>query len=356
MVPNALSVTHAGTGSQRFSPSVVEEMLVGLQSSRGTLRLDLRELDTIERGPGAILSNALLGSLGDCPLEVFLDGATRDWMTTSGLAFALANRQGDTVIVSGSRHPASWSDWRRDWRPGHTEPLRSMMPTASQELFAPEELGETSALPDRFGASFAAFVNPHLTQPRLQRHPLTTLLWPWLDKLLPSGHDRAAAREVRAQWIADVGGIIDEVLCNVCEHAQCDDGCRLFSLVQVSATRGGGQRSSNRLHLCVQDTGPGIPATARPKISASVVAEMSEQQLVGRLLEGTLQPWGRGRGQGLPRVTDTCRRLHGTLRLATKTTRAIVETHSANQAVRTSQVGFRLDGTVVTVTLPVPGL
>jgi hypothetical protein len=355
MVSNSPSVMRSAAGPQRFSGPVVEELLVELDTGGNPLRLDLRELNTIERGAGAVLSNALLGTLGDRPLKVVLEGNRGDWIATSGLAFALANREGDTAIdVASEQQP--WSDWRRDWRPGHIEPLRAMMPQGSGELFAPAELGETTALPDLYGPTFAAFVNPHLTRPNLEHHPLTTLLWPWLDRLLPSRQARASDPEERTRWVADVGEVVDEVLGNVCAHARRNDGRRVFSLVQVSVTRGGGERSSNRLHLCVQDTGPGIPATARPKISASAAAGMTEQQLVGRLLEGSLTPWGRGRGQGLPRVVEICRRLHGTLRVATKTTRAVVDTQTANCAVRTSQAAFRLDGTVVTLTLPVLGV
>jgi hypothetical protein len=340
--------------ARRLNASLVEDLLLEMQSRKGSLELDLRKLDTIERAAGAILSNALVGSLGARPLKVFLGGANRDWMTTSGLAFAVANRSGDTAVVSESGQPP-WAEWRRDWRPGQIEPLKAMMATPAEELFAPEQLGETAVMPDRFASSFAAFINPHLTQPELQRHPLTTLLWPWLDRLLPSSQKHSIDREARAAWVADVGSVIDEVLCNICEHARWNDGRRVLSLVQVSATRGGGRRSSNRVHLCVQDNGPGIPATARPKISFVKLSGMSEQQIVACLLEGTLSPWGRARGQGLPRVVDICRRLEGTLRVATKTTRAVVDAHSSNHAVHTSQAGFRLDGTVVTLTLPVPG-
>lgn len=354
----------ANTTSQRLSPPVVEDLLDQLDTCDDVLKLDLHEVGTIERGAGAILSNALLGSLGSRPLEIVLDDdggdEAGDWMTTSGLAFALANREGPTTI-HGDPDEQRQSRWTRDWRPGHVEPLRAMMSRTSEELFGPEELGETTTPPDLFGPTFAAFINPHLTKPHLQRHPLTTLLWPWLDRLIPRHKTRPADPDLRVRWVADVGRVVDEIVGNVCEHARHRDGHSVYSLVQVSVTRGGGQRSTNRLHLCVQDTGPGIPATARPKISPQLAANLNEHQLIGRLLEGSLAPWDRGRGQGLPQVVDICRRLHGTLRVATKTTRAVletqsVETQSANDAVRTSQVSFRLDGTVVTLTLPVPGL
>ncbi len=343
------------TAPQRLRPSVVEGLLDELDAHEDGLSLDLRKIGTIERSAGAVLSNALLGSLGTRPLRVILGENPGDWMITSGLAFALANREGPTVI-EGVPGELRESRWARDWRPGHVEPLRAMMPSGYPKLFEPEQLGETAALPDLFGPTFAAFVNPHLVQPVLQRHPLTTLLWPWLDRLVPHSETRSIGRDRRARWIADVGRLVDEVVGNICEHARYMDRRRVYSFVQVSVTRGGGERSTNRLHLCVQDTGPGIPATARPKMSPPLAATVTEAQLVGRLLEGSLAPWGRGRGQGLPQVVEICRRMRGTLRVATKTSRASIDAQSEVAAVHISQVSFRLDGTVLALTVPVPGL
>jgi hypothetical protein len=335
---------------------MVDDLLDRLVPSDGVLCLDLRDMDVVERTAGAILSNALLGSLGDGQLEVYLDEPARDWIGTSGLAFALANRSGTTVI-NGTEHVKAAGPWTHEWRPGHVEPLRAMLSPARAELFSPGELGETSTPPDLFGPTFAAFVNPHLTRPTtLQRHPLTTLLWPWLDRLIPRAPGPSVASERRRLWVADVGRIVDEIVGNVCEHAGHRSGARIRSLVLVSVTRGGGARSTNRLHLCIQDTGPGIPATARPKMSPPIAAALSEAQLVGRLLEGTFAPWGRGRGQGLPRVVEICREREGILRVATKTTRASVDGSAVNSAVSVVPTSFRLDGTVVTLTLPVPRL
>lgn len=348
-------MTTLGASAHRLSPTVVEDLLDRLDVAEERLTLDLRQLDTIERSAGAILSNALVGSLGHRTLEICAGENADELMRSSGLAFALANRVGTTVIHGRSDVSPS-AGWAREWRPGQLEPLRAMMRPGDAELFEPSELHETAIEPDLFGPTYAAFVNPHLTQPSLQHHPLTTLLWPWLDRLIPRRQPRPVDTEARALWVADVGRVVDEVLSNVCEHARHSDGRRIHSLVQVSVTRGGGERSTNRLHLCIQDTGPGIPLTARPKIGPAIAAELNETQLVGRLLEGTLSPWGRGRGQGLPRVAEICRRLSGTLRLATKITRATVEGGSTNEAVLLTPAPFRLDGTVVTLTLPVPGL
>jgi Histidine kinase-, DNA gyrase B-, and HSP90-like ATPase len=346
------TMTAHNDAPQRLNTSVVEHLLQQL-CEQDALELDLREIGAIERGAGAILSNALVGTLGDLPLKVNVGDMRSDWITTSGLAFALANRPGAT-FVRGRATPGDTPQWARPWRPGFIEPLRAMMPRGAGQLFTPDQLGETSTPPDLYGPTYAAFVSPHLTRPTLQRHPLTTLLWPWLDRLIPRQAYAGADQQPRRDWVAGVGRIVDEIVGNICEHAFSEDAGSVHSLVQVSVTRGGGERSANRLHLCIQDSGRGIPATARPKLNPALNAELEETQLISRLLEGTLAPWGRGRGQGLPAVADVARRLKGHLRLATKTTRATIDGESRDNAARASRQRFRIDGTVVTVTLPVP--
>ncbi len=336
----------------RLNTNTIEELLTELQAARGELDLDLRRWSALERPAGGLLGAALLGSLGGRPLHLRLDPSNADWLMASGVAFALANREGPTRIDGSSLPALKAAGWTSDWRPGHGVGDRA----CTRALFDPGELRETSNLPDLSGPGFAAFINPHLTRPRLQRHPLTTLLWPWLDGLVPRGQQGAVHRDRRSAWLAHVGQVVDETVGNVCEHAGANDPRAICSLVQVVITRGGGARSANRLHISVSDTGMGIPATARPKLAPHAAAALSEEQLVARLLEGTLAPWGRGRGQGLPRIVAICRRHKGVLRLATKTTRAVLESGREGGAVRTSVSPFRLDGTVLALTLPIPAL
>lgn len=342
----------SATSAPRLNTNAVEELLTELQAARGDLDLDLRPWGAVERAAGGLLGAALIGSLGERPLHLRLDPSNADWLMASAVAFALANRVGPTTVEGSSLEDLKAAGWTSDWRPGHGVGERA----AAGALFHPAELRETPNPPDLTGSDFAAFVNPHLTPPRLQRHPLTTLLWPWLDGLVPRGQQEAVHRDRRSAWLAHVGQVVDETVGNVCEHAGANDPNGLCSLVQVVITRGGGARSANRLHVAVSDTGVGIPATARPKLEPHVAAALSEEQLVARLLEGTLAPWGRGRGQGLPRIVEICRRHKGVLRLATKTTRAVLESAREGGAVRTSASPFRLDGTVLALTLPIPAM
>jgi hypothetical protein len=352
-------VTHrtAGHAVQRLGPTNVEDLLGELSSRDGALELDLARVGALERSAGALLSNALLGSIGERPLNLRVENAQLDWLAASGLAFAVANRPGPTTVENRSNGRVLASSWLTSWRPGHKSPtVRVDDPT---RLFGPTMLGETALQPDLYGPGFAAFVNPHLYGVSGGHHPLTTLLWPWLDRLLPQRSGGITDRDTRTAWIADCGRLIDELVLNVCDHAAGDASRSLYSLVQISVTRGGGGRSSNRLHICVQDTGVGVPTSARPKIDPAKRSSLDEAQLVGCLLDGSLAPWGRARGQGLPRVVDIARRRKGTLRLATMMTKATLETGpgcKAAGAIRVSRSSFCLKGTVLTLTLPIKAL
>lgn len=323
----------------RLAASTVDDLLPRL-AMEPTIRLDLNDYAAVERGAAAMLSCALAGSLGDRPLEVVAARDVHlDWLDASGLAFALAHRPGPTQINS-----EVGSEWGRDWSPGFGSPWSSMEYAPTPEaLFPPDAIGETAVRPDLSGPGFAAFVNPHLSRRRRGRHPVSTVLWPWLTSLI--GASRAPHAEARARLVPDIGRVVDEVVANVGDHATADGP--ISSLVQVSITRGGGERSVNRLHIAVTDTGPGIAATARPRLPAADAA-LLDDELVLALLDGRLGPWGRARGQGLPRVTALCRRHNARLRVATRETRVALD-HGELSA---ESPGFGLRGTVVTVSIP----
>ena len=330
----------------------VDDLLSDLQAdaaSRGKIEIDLKTLGQVERAAGAILSNALVGTLGRLPLTIKVPaGSAIPWFEASGLAFAVANRPGPTFVEGAGVEPDN-ARWRRSWRPGNALPWRDLVGGDQAELFDPSLTGETGVRPSLYGPGYAAFVNPHLAaRSGSAGHPLNTLVWPWLNRLLPA----AAPDGVRRHFVASVGRLIDELVGNVAEHARRPEGEPVCSLVQVSLTRGG-RGSFDRLYLTVSDNGPGIAATARPKIDPSKAAALTDPQLLAKLLDGTLAPWGRARGMGLPKVAELTRAYRGTLRAATKMTRLAVGEHDG--AVRTRQSDFILDGTVLAVMLPLPG-
>lgn len=319
--------------------------ILGELEQASHMQLDLTTLSGVERAAGSVLACALLGSLGDKPLQVSASkDAHLDWLTASGLAFAVANRSGHTGVEGAD--PGALAQWRQDWTPGIGVPYSN----TDGMLFAPEMIGETAIQPDIAGDGFAAFINPHLERRRRGPHPVATVLWPWLNRLVPQPRLRAADTSPRNRLIADIGHVVDELVTNVGDHASA--GRPIHSLVQLSVTRGGGQRSTNRLHVTVSDTGVGIPATARTRLDAAQCSMLTDDQLLFKLLAGSLGPWGRGRGQGLPSVTSVTRRHRGRLQVATKHARATLSESRGNSDLGTQKSEFRLDGTVVTVTLP----
>jgi hypothetical protein len=327
---------------RRLAASMIDSLLP-YWAGQPTITLNLDEYASVDRIAAAVMTCALTGSLGDRPLQVVATKETRlDWLESSGLAFALAQRRGPTQLEAG---PAD-GQWRRDWSPGFGSPWSGAELPRRDTLFEPEMIGETGIQPDLAGPSFAAFVNPHLTRRASGPHPVATVLWPWLTRLIsvtrPDAHDDG----IRARMVSDIGRLVDEVVTNVGDHATVDGP--IASLVQVSVTRGGGQRSHNRLHIAVTDTGPGITTTARKRLGPEDRG-LDDETLLGHLLDARLAPWGRGRGQGLPRVADLCRAYDAVLRVATRTTNAVLE---PDEALQTRTTGYCLHGSVVTMTIP----
>jgi hypothetical protein len=315
------------------------------------LRIDLAKVGSVERLAGGVLSTALLGSLGDAAVQVELPSGHRraEWLWASGLAFALANRLGPTYLSGTSA--ADHTDlraWRERWRPGMEETWREMLAVSQVSLFSPAEIGESSLAPDLFGPTYAAFVDPHLNQLEDDgQHPITTVVWPWLDRLLP-GKLNGESPNARRGFIRDVGEFVTETLLNVADHAVGYEQRRVRSLAQVAVTTGG---HGAKLYLSVQDTGPGILTTARPKLADTLWANAADEALMTDLLEGKLPPWGRGRGIGLPEVTATARKRRGQMTIATGRTRC---RFGPAGAIVATTGGFDLHGSVVAVMFPIP--
>jgi hypothetical protein len=332
------------TGS-RLNVGGVEGVLTTLLTQRNAgaeLILDFRDVEVIERMAGSVLANALTGTLGDAPLVLRVSGEQIGDLISAGLAFAFANRRGKTSVDATRFKAPDWSAWSYDWRPTSG--------TAPDELFDPSFIGETAVRPDVRGAGFAAFVNPHLSTPRVGEHPVSTVLWPWLDGLLRDARQGVSNRSTRESFIADIGGFVDETIINISDHA-APTSSDVVSLVHLSVTRGGGVRSGNRLHICVQDTGPGIIATARPKLGAEH-RSLDDETLLAELFKGSVAHWGRGRGQGLPRIAEICQARGGTVRVFTQHLRLTLDASADDLPARASTAPFPIGGTVVALTVP----
>jgi hypothetical protein len=317
------------------------------------VELDWRHISRLEGPAGAALAAALVGTLAEVPLHVKLEpptGATH-WLLSSGLAFALANRAGETTVEG--LQGEELDRWRRTWTPGTQATWRQLFGAPpSETLFSPEEVGESPLVPDLFGPNYAAFANPHrLGSTVAHQNAVTRVVWPWLDRLLPQAKRRRRSRS-RDEYIGNVGLLVDELVSNAAEHGTAlGFGPSIHSLVQVIVTRGGGSRSFDRLRLTVWDTGAGIPATARPKIGSPPTSEFDDESLVETLFAGRRAGWLRGRGMGLPEVAAVCRQTSGSrLFVATGAVRLAGE---GRRELRRLTPGFPLQGTVIAAVLPV---
>lgn len=300
------------------------------------LRVDLLPVTRMPLAQAAVVAHGLLGTLGVVPLDVQpIEDESLSNLARSGLWFALANRSGVTNLPTFLREMVDLEQWRSAWAPGSQE--------AAGRLFTAAQLNESAYEAQPFGRDHAAFVNPHLAGPAGEPSSATRVVRPWLLKLLKS------TRGAPAEFVQDVGFFVDELVDNVREHGGSRaDGTRTHSLVEVSITSGG---SGRRLHICVQDTGPGIVATARVKV-ATDLRRAAAPKLVSALLSGTAGSWGRARGLGLPRVWGIVNRnANARFWLATSTVRAA---GVAGKRLTAKAATFDLQGTVVIATLPVP--
>lgn len=339
-------------------PTTLDGLLVEMEERyladpEATLELDWSGIARLEGESGAILAAALLGRLGPAPLRVKVNPAGRGqhWLVRSGLAFAIANRSGDTWIEGIATEELA--PWKRSWTPGTAATWRELFGhPAEATLFGPEAVGESPFAPDCFGPYYAAFINPHRQGASIGRDTaVARVVWPWLDRLLPQRRASRLRPSRRDHFIEDVGFLIDELLSNVVEHGTAlGFGPSIHSLVQVHVTRGG-SGSFDRLYLSVWDTGAGILRTVRPKLAQSD-QDLSDQLLLTRLFDGQLVGWSRARATGLSDVARICSRQPGaTLSVATGPMRVAVA--GRRRLSQTRGAGFSLQGTLVTAVLPV---
>ena len=286
---------------------------------------------TVESGV-ALLSNALLGTLGTTPLEIELaDDAAGRGLMSIGIASALKARPGRTVFgpsatrLDDDRLIASWT-------PGAI--------SASQAMFADEDSKADAPL---FGPYHAVFVNPHLTAPDTGSGSVTFLMRRWLTRRLLALHGGARLTSERRSMVDYVGFAVDQLVGNVREHA-----VRAQTSTPLCLLRAAVDRDEGRFDVSILDTGPGLVATLLPKLPEPQRAE-PPGELLAKLLSGTLPGWGRGRGVGLARVcSDLGQWPEGTALIATGNLRVTV----SRQPPITGDAHFPVQGTVASVALP----
>jgi hypothetical protein len=305
------------------------------------VELDWKHIARVDPDAGAIFGAALLGSFANRRFLITLpkDPSRLDDLSRVGLTFAIANRaRGLTALRGASQDDLGLTFWSRSWS-------RTADVTPPQlQLFAPEAIDEEAV--DVEGTRHAAFVNPHLAQPVAgARTPAATVTRPWLTRLLPSWRQQPAA--LIKTFLDDANTIVSELVENVREHALVRPDTRepTASLLKLAL-------SSHRLYITVQDNGPGIAQTARPKVEAvaGTYASKRDSEIVADLIDGLVPGWGRARATGLPKVARATAAHGGTLRVFSRRVRLT----TAN-GLTPQDAEFDLLGSVLIATLQLPG-
>lgn len=287
------------------------------------LRLDWGGVRRVDRFAGAIAANALIGDLWDRPVEVTVGEDRYQWgvLARASLLFALAQRDHIRVLGGGSELALYLDMWRRLWVPGlgtnvrhHTQHISA----GSHQPRLPGFEGENED-PSVYGRYHAGFVNAHLSQVSGVRTSRDNVRH-WLTSILPGAKEGRGAKNGLAEVVDRTDKVLTELLENVYFHGsqRTERGQSIASksLVQLSVTLGGGSESFNRLYLGVQDTGPGVVATARPKMP---MAPRDDAELLQGLFSGDLSRVVPRRGAGLPEVLRIVRATPDAgLRMATK--------------------------------------
>jgi anti-sigma regulatory factor (Ser/Thr protein kinase) len=337
-----LSDTHTVTLADKAARKQVVSAAAELAraTTAGTdVELDLTGLSEIDATWGAVLSNVLVGGLRNARnVHVHMPDAStaHAQMARAGLYFALARHQG--LDLSDSRGwEAHLTRWRKDWHPINLqEPLFNLV----GERIGTEE-------PDPFDDQLLAFLNPDRQPPEDTPRDQEAVVYPWLRTLMKQGTvgDSAAARDLHHR----LSVVTWELLDNIRDHALLPrDG---QSSLATFATRG----RPNRLHICVMDTGVGIPSSLRSRLDDD---SRNDKQLLTAALKGELPKRGRDRGHGFERIVSLISSQHGgRLFLASGPTAdggAIVAECSAKSAGVKVEVepNVKMNGTVALVTLP----
>jgi len=305
------------------------------------ISLDWKHLSSVDPVAGAVIGTALLGSFADNWLVIELPSGSeqRKSLNRTGLTFALANRNRERTSLEGSRlDELDLGFWSRSW--SRTADLIPVDGT----LFGPEATGEEVV--DRLEATqFAAFVNPHLSGSGDRTAATTLRARSWLTGLRPSWRRQLASEPVQG-FLEGVNSVINELVENVREHAvlRGAEGGPTSSLLKLAL-------SKDLLYVTVQDNGPGIAVTARPKVESvrPAYSGKADGEIVADLVSGLVPGWGVARGSGLAKVGAAVKAHEGALSIFTRRVRL-----TSRDSYSPREVDFDLLGTVLIVTLRLP--
>jgi len=309
----------------------------------------------------ALLVNVLLESHGDVNfrLELPEEEPALNLALRAGLAFALANRIGKVEIEGpeGASTLLRSPTWRRSWTPA-TRPAWVQLLGPSPEGLAPLAHGngngngngnghpEAADFNHLFGDGRAMFVNPHRSRRSGSAESVFPLVSRWLNRTAKDLRLEGEPDEKAAVWLSDLLGsvriLLDELIQNVRGHATDRRSDPVFSLVRVEIDE---EEERPAVAITVQDTGPGIVSTLKPKLRG----ERPDTDLMVELFEGELPLWQSARGIGLPKVWKTCMKMEADLTVATGRLRL---SGPAGSGPSCDEGEFDSPGVVVAVRLP----
>jgi len=276
----------------------------------------------------ALLAAALMGSLEGKDVTVdAVDEEAVDGLLRFGVATALSRRDEDLTRFTGLATRLDRESLRTLWTPAALD--------ATQALFADLEPKHTGV----YGRFHATFVNPHFSADADGHPDVVFLIRRWLTKRLS---ERAALDSQAARPLVEaIGGVVDELVRNVQEHAagpqRPDPNC----LLRISLD------SAEEIRCSILDTGIGLSESLDSK---EIERGLAAEDRIAKLISNEIPDWDAGRGTGLAFAAELIAACHGSFAVANDRVRV---RRSNGEAVRRGD-GFALQGTVVDITVPVP--
>lgn len=329
---------------------------------------DSKRFTRIDADTAAAFANLLLSVRRTAPIVMWLPElpALLRPLVRAGLLFALGQRPGAVTAFLGDQPaPDLVEHWRGTWNPNAT----AFRHRVTGSVDTPDDDAQGADLGDAVSAGHVIFKNPHLAvaRERLATEVSDNLAVPWVRRVVG-----AASPQADKAWLTmfsdAAGSVIRELLFNLAVHpfapltgVQDLEHDRRRAYVSLFSTRGGGEKSHNRVHVVVADTGHGIARTLRPKLRqlGSDTATLDPGKLLTALLEQTLPSYGHAEGFGFGRIIDLVQRFGGTLHLLTSADDdiggSIDATHSSGKSSARRLPTFDCFGTIAHAVLSLEG-
>src|SRR6476646_2935808 len=319
-------MTEFALGDQQVQE--IDKTLATLSESTGPIDLRFANHWADDDERPALLAAALLGSLAEKTVRVdAVDEDAVDGLLRFGVATALARRPPELTEFKGLTERLEPSRLRTLWSPAAVNSTDALF-SASE----PEAAGS-------YGPRHATFVNPHLSTAADGCPDVIFLIRRWLNMRLLEQEVPDAKVEALVKTISVS---VDETVRNVHEHAADEEHPVPNCLLRISL------ESKDQIRCSIFDPGIGLSSSLEAK---RILPELGAAERLSKLLAGEIEGWDAGRGTGLAYVTRLLREQEGRLTVASDRVRIRCERGGAVAEAE----GFELQGTVLDLTLPIPG-